>query len=494
MAATRLIAMHQNKGKSIAQSLKDRTEYAMNQDKTEQGELVSSYACDKETADQEFLLSKQEYLRITGRKPKGDILAWQIRQSFRPGEITAEEANRIGYETAMRFTKGNHAFIVATHTDRAHIHNHIIFNSTNLHCDRKFKDSWFIALALQKLSDRVCLEHCTSVIDPRKPGERSNKNPFKRESFRSRLREEIDRILESGTSRTENFQDLLEELKRAGYEVKTGKNTAVRGDGQERFIRFRSLGYGYTEEDLRRRIDGEFTLPQEENGEKPDSGRIHTSAQTQYSGRSGRDGNRQRKKRDFDLLIDINRKMQERKGKGYEHWAKIFNVKQMSKALLFLQENGIRDYEDLEEKAKASAAKFHDLNDAIREREQKLAEIAVLRTHLINYVKTRDIYTAYRKSGYSKKFLETHREAITLHKAAKAAFDELQVKKIPKVKDLSAEYSRILKEKRSLYDEYRQAKKEMMDYQIAKQNVDHFLKLDAEQLPKEKENTRKHTR
>lgn len=482
MAATRLIAMHQNKGKSIAQCLKDRTDYAVNKDKTENGELISSYACDKETADQEFLLSKREYLRITGRKPKGDIIAYQIRQSFRPGEITAEEANRIGYETAMRFTKGEHAFIVATHTDRAHIHNHIIFNSTNLHCDRKFRDSWFIALALQKLSDRICLEHCMSVIEPRRPGERDNENPHKRISFRTKLRNQIDRIIDEGTS---DFDSLLQELQRSGYEIRQAKHVAVRGAGQERFIRFRSLGRGYTEEDIRRRIAGEMDC---DRADYTGSGQ----ERTEFRQRSRKPVTSA--KRDFDLLVDINRKMQEGKGKGYERWAKLFNVKQMSKSLLFLQEHGIRDYPELEEKAGQSAARFHELSGAIKEKEQRLAEIAVLKTHIINYVKTRDVYAEYRKAGYSKKFLEAHREEIMLHKAAKAAFDELHVKKLPKVKDLSAEYSRILKEKRSLYDEYRRAKREMMDYQIAKQNVDQFLKLDKEQRSTEKEKSNKRTR
>lgn len=167
MAATRLIAMHVNKGKTIRKSLSDRTSYAMNEEKTDGGEWISSYACDVKTVDEEFLLSKSEYLRITGRQITGDIIAYQIRQSFKPGEISPEEANRVGYETAMRFTKGNHAFIVATHTDKNHIHNHVVFNSTNLTCDRKFRDSWFIALALQRLSDQVCLEHGLSVIKPR---------------------------------------------------------------------------------------------------------------------------------------------------------------------------------------------------------------------------------------------------------------------------------------------------------------------------------------
>lgn len=196
MAATRLIAMHQNKGRTVAQCLKDRTEYAKNGEKTENEKYVSSYACNVEIADKEFAESKKEYFRLTGRKPKGDIIAYQIRQSFKPGEITPEEANKIGYETAMRFTKGHHAFIVATHTDRAHIHNHIIFNSTNLDCDRKFRDSWFIAIALERVSNLVCLEHGMSVIGPRKDGQFVKRPDYsKQKTFRDTIREVIDQAL-----------------------------------------------------------------------------------------------------------------------------------------------------------------------------------------------------------------------------------------------------------------------------------------------------------
>lgn len=172
MAATRLITMHQNKGKSVAKSLSDRTDYAKNGEKTENGQFISSYACQAESVDEEFMLSKREYERLTGRHSKGNIIAYQIRQSFKPGEITPEEANQVGYETAMRFTKGNHAFIVATHTDKAHIHNHIIFNSTSLDCTHKFRDFFFVGLALQRLSDIICLEHGLSVIEKKKPSER----------------------------------------------------------------------------------------------------------------------------------------------------------------------------------------------------------------------------------------------------------------------------------------------------------------------------------
>lgn len=196
MAATRLIVMHANKGRTIAQCLKDRTDYAMNKEKTEQGKYISSYACNAELAGKEFAHSKKEYFEWTGRKPKGDIIAYQIRQSFKLGEITPEKANQVGYETAMRFTKGEHAFVVATHVDKAHIHNHIIFNSTNLACNRKFRDSWFIAIALQRLSDLVCLENGLSVIKPRKPSEREKYTDYpKSETIRGKIIEDIETIL-----------------------------------------------------------------------------------------------------------------------------------------------------------------------------------------------------------------------------------------------------------------------------------------------------------
>lgn len=178
MVATRLITMHQNKGKSVAKSLSDRTDYAKNGEKTENGQFISSYACQAESVDEEFMLSKREYERLTGRHPRGNIIAYQIRQSFKPGEITPEEANQVGYETAMRFTKGNHAFIVATHTDKAHIHNHIIFNSTSLDCTHKFRDFFFAGLALQRLSDIICLEHGLSVIEKKKPSERVKRTTY----------------------------------------------------------------------------------------------------------------------------------------------------------------------------------------------------------------------------------------------------------------------------------------------------------------------------
>lgn len=470
--------MHQNKGKTVAQCLKARTDYAKNGEKTENEELISSYACDKETVDQEFLLAKQEYLRITGRKQKGDIIAYQIRQSFKPGEITPEEANAVGYETAMRFTKGNHAFIVATHTDKAHIHNHIIFNSTNLNCDRKFRDSWFIALVLQKVSDIVCLEHALSVIKPRKPSERDNRNPYHRVSLRKELREHIDMLLREDTK---DLNEFLKRLQESGYEIKYGKHISVRGKGQKRFIRLSSLGEGYTVEDIRKRI-----LRKDEF----------------YSEKQGKEaGNNQRKQqkikqssRGFDLLIDINKKMQEGKGRGYERWAKVYNVKQITKALLFLQEHGIRDYEELEKKTAETSERFDVVSKLIKEKEDKLHDIAALKMNIINFAKTKEIYDEYRNLRYDKDFFEAYREEITLHRASKEAFDRYNGKKLPKVKELSEQYREVLEEKRKLYSEYKEARKEMMDIKIAKQDIDRFLKIEEEQHQMDKSKAQEHTR
>ena len=254
MAATRLIALHKNKGKSVAACLKSRTDYVQNPDKTEQGELVSCYECSPLTVDEEFMLSKRQYELATGRRQKSDIIAYQIRQSFKPGEITAEEANKVGYELAMRFTKGKYAFIVATHTDRHHIHNHVIFNSTALDGSKKFRDFFFSALAVQRLSDLICLEHQLSVIEIKPYRERQKRTLYPpKESNRDRLCGIIDSIL---AEKPKDYEDFLQKLEQQGYEVKRGKYTSVKGARQKRFIRFKTLGAGYSEDELKAVIAG----------------------------------------------------------------------------------------------------------------------------------------------------------------------------------------------------------------------------------------------
>ena len=451
MAATRLIPMRKNKGKSIGACLHNHTSYIQNPDKTEQGELVSSYQCSPLTVDEEFLLTKRLYEQTTGRSQKSDVIAYQVRQSFKPGEVTPEEANRIGYEFAERFLKGKHAFIVATHTDRAHIHNHIIYNSTAL-VTRKFKNFWLSTFAVQRLSDLICLEHQLSTIEYKPYRERQKRIVYPpKESNRDRLCGIIDTIL---AEKPEDYEAFLQKLEQQDYEVKRGKYTAVKGKGQKRFIRFRTLGTGYDEDEIKAVLEGKAE-------HKP------------YQKKPPQE-------QPFQLLVDIRGKMAEGKSVGYKKWATKFNLKEMSKTLLFLQEQKISSAEELRERAAAATERYHALGDSIKAAEARLTEIAVLKTHIINYAKTREVYAAYRKAGYSKKFLEAHRDEITLHKAAKVAFDEAGLQKLPKVKELDAEFAELLTKKKAAYPEYRKARNEMQELVRAQKNVERFF---AEEKP-----------
>lgn len=459
MAATRLIAMHINKGKTVAQCLADRTDYSQNAAKTNNGEYISSYECDPKTADEEFLLSKRQYQHITGRQQKHDVIAYQIRQSFKPGEITPEEANAVGQELAMRFLKGNHAFIVATHVDRAHIHNHIIYNSTSLDCTRKFNNFFLSGLAVQRLSDMICLEHGLSVITPKPHRERVKRTDYpKRTSQRDELCAAIDQALRE---KPKDFEELLQILMDMGYAFKDGKHKAFKARDGKRFLRLSSLGEGYSEEELRAVISGE-------SWHKP-----RTKAE-------------QHPHKRFSMLIDIEQALADGKSKGYAHWAKKFNRKELAKIYLFLKENNMDNYDDLVAHTEKLTARFDELSDSIKEKEKRIAEIQVLRTHIDNYAKTRQVYMDYRKSGYSKKFFEAHREDIQLHKAAKDAFDQLGVKKLPTRKELSVEFNQLITEKKAAYAEYRQVKKDMQDYLIAKRAMDVILNKDR-QKEEEKE-------
>ena len=431
---------------TVAACLKNRTDYIENPDKTEQGQFVSSYACSALTADEEFMLTKRQYDLVNGRRQKSDVIAYQIRQSFRPGEITADEANKVGYELAMRFTKGKHAFVVATHTDRQHIHNHVIFNSTALDGSRKFRDFFFSALAVQRLSDLICLEHQLSVIEKKPYRERQKRVLYPpKESNRDRLCGIIDTIL---AEKPEDYEAFLQKLEQQGFEVKRGKHTAVKGKGQKRFIRFRTLGTGYGEDEIKAVLAGK--AKHQPYQKKPPQ------------------------EQPFQLLVDIQGKMAEGKSAGYKKWATKFNLKEMSKTLLFLQEQKIG--------STAATERYHAMGESIKAAEARLTEIAVLKTHIINYAKTRPAYDAYRKSGYSKKFLDAHREEITLHKAAKAAFDEAGLQKLPKVKELDAEFAELLTKKKATYPNYRKARDEMQQLMKAQKNVELFFAEDKDNL------------
>lgn len=445
------------KSKSRAQTLNDRLDYDQKEEKTKDGELVSCYMCQPETAAGEFEASKWIYEQTTGRsQPKNkDIIAYRIIQSFKPGEISPELANEIGYELAMEFTKGKHQFVVSTHIDKAHFHNHIEFNSTNLDCDGKFNNFRNSSFALRELNDRLCREHGLSVIEnPKKRGQRfAEKAAAKRgRSFKERLRQTIDSVLPA----CQDFDGFLAQMREAGYEIKRrGKSLEFRAPGQTYFTRSFRLGDEYTEAALRERTAG----PRQ----KPAAAKARPSAGKKVN-----------------LLIDIQAKMQAGKGRGYERWATVHNLKEAAKTLLFLNDNGISDYDELAARAGDAGARFDSLSACIKKLEGRMGDVAQMKTHIINYSKTRDVYAALRKSRHKKEFRAEHADELQKHEAAKAAFDALGGKPIPKVAQLTEEYAALLAEKKERYEEYKTARKEMIDLQTAKQNVDRILGIGPE--------------
>ena len=414
MATTRIMPLHTGKGRTESRAISDIIDYVANPQKTDHGRLITGYECDSRTADAEFLLAKRQYIAATGRvRGKDDVIAYHVRQSFCPGEVTPEEANRLGVEFAKRFTKGKHAFIVCTHIDKSHVHNHIIWSSVN---------KW--------------------LGDQAKP------------SHRELLRAAIDNAL---AQKPANLDELLKLLQESGCEVsRRGKSYRLKLSGWDKVARLDSLGEGYTLEDLLAVLTGKKEhTPRQKPAMQADPPKVN-------------------------LLVDIQAKLQAGKGAGYVRWAKIFNLKQMAQTMNYLTEHNLLEYAVLEEKAAAATAHHNELSARIKAAEKRMAEIAVLRTHIINYAKTRETYVAYRKAGYSKKFRQEHEEEILLHQAAKNAFDDMGVKKLPKVKELQAEYAKLLEEKKKTYAEYRRSREEMRELLKAKENVDRILNMKEE--------------
>ena len=393
MATTRIMPLHAGKGRTVGKAISDIIDYVKNPEKTDHGRLITSYQCDSRVADAQFLLDKQTYAARTGRvRGADDVIAYHLRQSFVPGEISPEEANRLGVELARRFTKGKHAFIVCTHIDKSHTHNHIIWNSTTLECDRKFRNFWGSTRAVHRLSDTI----------------------------------------------------------------------SIGAEGWEKNVRFDRLGDGYTLDDLLAVLSGQKEhTPREQPAPQAVPPKVN-------------------------LLVDIQDKLKAGKGAGYARWAKVFNLKQMAQTLNYLSEHGLLDYADLETKTTEATACYNALSGQIKAAEKRMVEIAVLRTHIVNYAKTRDTYVAYRKAGYSRKFYAEHEDEIRLHQAAKEAFNELNVKKLPTIKELQTEYAQLLTDKKTTYAEYRQARAAMRELLTVKNNVDRVLAMEQTE-PQQKE-------
>ena len=451
MATTRLMPLHSGKGRTVAEALGRVTDYVKNPEKTSGGDLVTAYQCNPSIADQEFLFSKRQYAAITGRERKdNDVIAYHLRQSFKPGEITPELANKIGYDLAMSLTKGNHAFIVCTHVDKHHIHSHIVFNSTAIDCTRKFRNFWRSSFAIRKISDMLCLENGLSVIAEPKPSRGSYGTWLgedKPSTVRGQLEGLIDTVLGQGCK---DFDSFLAAMKTAGVEVKQGKHLAFKIPNGKRFIRCDSLGDDYIEAAIMERISGKRIV----------SPKAKAAAPTKPN-----------------MLIDIQARMQQAHSPGFERWAKTFNLKEMAKTLIYLEEKGLTDFRELEKACDAVSQKFSDLSDQIKAAEKRMKDISELQRHIGTYSKTREVYAQYRKLTGRKqgKFYEQHSNEIEGCQAAKRYFNSLSLKKLPSMQSLKQEYATLQAKKGKLYSAYREAKPEMIELLTAKNNVERIL-------------------
>lgn len=460
MATTRIMSIHIARGKTVLQCFRERTGYIMNPNKTDQGELIQTYACTPETLSAEWLLSKRTYQQQTGRHHRSDVIAYQVRQSFKPGEVSPEEANRIGYEFATRFLKGEHAFIVATHIDKHHIHNHIIWNAVSLDSSRKFRDFRRSHRAVSRLSDLICTEHRISVIvDPQ-----GNGMPYpswmadrKKPTHRDLLRTAIDNAL---AQKPKSVDELLQILRDSNIEIKQGKHISLRIPGNSRFARLEALGTEYHLDVLLAIIKGQKT---------------HKPHKTSTA----------RKSQDrLRFLINVTQEMREQKGEAYARWAAKINLKQMAKAMLYIDEHGIEEYDDLARRSNKAADLRDSLQVQIKDLESQMNDNAELQRHIINYLKYRKIYQAYKASRYSRTYAKEHEQELGLFKAARTAFDQHGLTKLPKLDELRTAYAALRDQKQSAYAELRRVRAESDDLIKVKQNIDIMLRqMDQEQQP-----------
>lgn len=407
--------------------MKDRFDYGLNPEKLG---AVSAYLCEPETAHAEFLLVKSQYQAETGRAVEQGALCYQIRQAFPEGEVTAEEANRIGYETALRWTKGKYQFFVCTHTDKGHTHNHIYFNSTAADRSRKFRNFIGSTFALRQLSDRVCLEHSLSVVEHPKLHSKGKYQHYgqwlgeaRPPSFKEQIRRAIDTAL---TERPADYADFFRRVEAAGVQVVHGRGGVIsfRVPGQKRAARLRAstLGDGYGPEDIQAVIDG--TAPTRKRAPerlRPAPWRV-------------------------DLVIDIQERMRQGKGPAYERWAKVYNLKQMAAALQYLLEHGLTDYDAL--------------------------------AAVVDYAKTRPVFDGYKATRYSKKYLAEHEAELATYRAARASMNDiLGGAKLPRMDTLKKSRRELADKKKALYTDYREAQRQMRELVAVKGNVDHLLGL-----------------
>ena len=430
----------------IKSTLKAAIDYICDPAKTDGKLLVSSYGCTAETADIEFGWTRRHAI------DKGYNLGRHLIQAFSPGEVSPEEAHEIGIQLANEILGGKYEFVLTTHVDKGHIHNHLIFNAVSFVDHKHYHSNKRSYHFIRRTSDRLCQEHGLSVIVP---GQDKGKSYIEHTaakagtSYKARLKAAIDRLIPISN----DLEDLLSRLQRDGYEIKRGKYISCRASDQERFTRLKTLGVDYTEEALSARIAG---------GSRP---------------------SRKPKQRDdrIRLLIDI----QSKQGAGLQHWAKLQNLKQVAKTINFITEHGIDSYEELESRL----ASLTDTRDrylaSIKETESRIADLSLIAKYATTYRKYKPIYDKYRRSPDKEKFLRGHESKIILFEAAARELKRLNAVLLPSADRINAELAELTASKERLYAEYTTAKQQLREFETIKQNIDSLI-------PPQKEQERSH--
>ena len=424
----------------IKSTLKAAIDYICNPAKTDGSLLVSAYGCSAETADIEFAWTRQHAI------DKGENLGRHLIQAFAPGEVTPEEAHQIGLELAKEILGGKYEFVLTTHIDRGHIHNHVIWNAVSFTDHRHYHSNKRSYYEIRRTSDRLCKEHGLSVIVP---GQEKGKSYVEHQavrngtSYKAKLKSAIDRLIPA----VADFEDLLRCLQREGYEIKRGKYVSAKAPGQERFTRLKTLGVDYTDEALAARI----------------AGRSRPSHQPKQ-----RDGK-------ISLLIDIQNNIKAQQSAGFTHWAKLNNLKQAAKTMNFLTEHGIGSYKELENRLAAVAERRDIVHAEIKQIENRAAELSLVMKHAATYRQLKPLYDRYRKSSDKEKFLRGHESEIILFEAAAKELKRLGAVPLPTTENMKTELANLAAEKERIFAEYKIARSEAQEYETVKQNVDALL-------------------
>ena len=442
MAVTKIKAIRGTLSKAIA--------YILNPEKTDEKLLVSSYGCASETAAREFEWTRK-IAEQKGMNPVR-IIARHVIQSFEIGEVTPELAHEIGKQFADEILGGKYEYVLTTHIDKDHVHNHLIFNAVDFVDYHAYKSYKRIYYDMREVSDRLCKENGLSVIPPSQNkgmGYKEYTEAKRGTSWKQKLKQTIDRLVITA----KDYDDFLRLMQEAGYEIKTGKYISFRAEGQERFTRSKTIGENYTEERIKERI----------------------------AGRTPRRSQRQSTPRGISLIGDIQVRIRLIDSKGYEYKAKLTILKEAARTLNYLTENNLLQYADLEKKAEDVHGSYDRTGKELKDVEARLREVQPLIKNISNYQRLKPVYDAFQKSKDKPGFKAKHESELVIFEAARSTLIAMQGdEKLPSLKSLQAEQQRLLEEQQRLYDERAKLKKEVKQIETIKSNVDTFLAPSAD--------------